>query len=62
MIWIAGTALAFIFVKLGALLVLVKLFAVGLGLALFVNLGLALALFWRKGWIGRIFQKKTLTE
>lgn len=47
MIWLAGTALALVVVKLGALLVLVKLLAVGLGIVFLMNAVLAITLEWR---------------
>lgn len=55
MIWVAGMVLAFIFVKLGSLLILVKLLAIGLGVAVIANILLAVTLFWRKA----IFRKST---
>ena len=51
MIWIAGAALAFVFVKFGMLLILTKLLTVGLGVAILVSTALAATLIWRKGLI-----------
>jgi hypothetical protein len=60
MIWIAGTALAVVFVKFGALLVLVKLLAIGLGIALLMNAVLAITLVWRSVFAKRILGKKQI--
>ncbi|MDD2719939.1 MAG: hypothetical protein PHH47_01355 [Gallionella sp.] len=48
MIWIVGLLLAFVFVKLGMLIIMVKLLAVALKLALLVIAGFAIAFMWRK--------------
>lgn len=48
MIWIIGLFLAFVFVKLGMLIIMVKLLAVALQLALLVIAGSAIAFLWRK--------------
>ncbi len=49
MIWIAGMALAAVFVKLGMLIVMVKLLSIGLALMMIVGGVLAVALFWKYG-------------
>jgi len=49
MIWIAGMALAAVFVKLGMLMVMVKLLSIGLALMMIVGGVLAIALFWKYG-------------
>lgn len=49
MIWIAGMALAAVFVKLGMLIVMVKLLSIGLALMMIVGGVLAIALFWKYG-------------
>ena len=48
MIWIAILAMSFVFIKLGMLIVMVKVLAIALQLALLVIAGLAIAFFWRK--------------
>lgn len=48
MIWIFGLLLAFVFVKLGMLIIMVKLLAVALQLALLVVAGFAIVFMWRK--------------
>lgn len=48
MIWIVGFLLAFVFIKLGMLIIMVKLLAIALSLALLVIAGLAIAFLWRK--------------
>lgn len=48
MIWIAGFALAAVFVKLGMLIVMVKMLWIGLGLMALTGGVLALGLIWRK--------------
>lgn len=58
MIWIAGILLAFVFMKLGALSILVKCLLVGLGLSVLTNAVLAVALVWRKGVFGKLFSRK----
>jgi hypothetical protein len=57
MIWIAGMALVVVLVKLGMLIVMVKLLSIGLGLMMVVGGVLAIALFWKNGvgLIRRIF-------
>lgn len=60
MIWLAGTALALVFVKLGALLVLVKLLVIGLGIVLLMNAVLAITLVWRSALAKRSLGKKQL--
>ena len=47
-IFILFTALAFLFIKLGAVSVWVAIFSAGLKLALLVIAGLTTALLWRK--------------
>lgn len=49
MIWIAGMALAAVFVKLGMLIVMVKLLSFWLALMIIVGGVLAIALFWKYG-------------
>lgn len=48
MIWIVGLLLAFVFIKLGMLIIMVKLLAIALQLALLVIAGFGLAFLWRK--------------
>ena len=48
MFWIAILAMSFVFIKLGMLVVMVKVLAIPLQLALLVIAGLAIAFFWRK--------------
>jgi len=48
MIWIIGLLMAFVFVKLGMLIVMVNLLAIALQLALLVLAVLAIAYVWRK--------------
>lgn len=48
MIWIVGFLLAFVFIKLGMLIIMVKLLEIGLSLALLVIAGLTIAFLWRK--------------
>lgn len=62
MIWIAGAALAFVFVKFGMLLILTKLLTIGLGVAILVSTALAATLIWRKGLVGMLLGKKSLTN
>lgn len=57
---LAGTALALVVVKLGALLVLVKLLAVGLGIVLLMSAVLAITLEWHSGLAKRVAGKKPL--
>lgn len=61
MIWIAGMALAAVFVKLGMLIIMVKLLSIGLGLMVVIGVVLAMALFWKKGiaLIRRFFSTPT---
>lgn len=47
MIWLAGTALALVLVKFGALLVLVKLLVIGFSIALLMVVVLAMLLIFR---------------
>jgi hypothetical protein len=62
MIWIAGTALAFVFVKLGGFLVLMKLLVIGLVLSLLTNVALAFTLIWRKGIVRKLFVRGPITD
>lgn len=48
MIWIAGLLIAFVFIKLGMLLVMVKVLAIALQLALLTLAVLAIVYIWRK--------------
>lgn len=48
MIWIASMALAAVLVKLGMLLILVKLLFIGMKLSLFIIAGLVAVIIWRK--------------
>lgn len=48
MIWIVGLLLAFVFVKLGMLIIMVKLLGVALQLALLTLAVLAIVYIWRK--------------
>jgi len=48
MIFIAGLLIAFICIKFGMLLVMVKLLAIALQLALLVIAGLAIMFIWQK--------------
>lgn len=48
MIWIAGLFIAFLFIKLGMLLVMVKVLAIALQLALLALAVLAIVYIWRK--------------
>ncbi|MCG3168194.1 MAG: hypothetical protein POELPBGB_03994 [Bacteroidia bacterium] len=61
MIWIVGMALAAVFVKLGMLIVMVKLLSIGLALMMIVGGVLAIALFWKYGvgLVQRLFHTST---
>lgn len=48
MIWIAGLLIAFVFIKLGMLLVMVKVLTIALQLALLTLAVLAIVYIWRK--------------
>lgn len=48
MIWIAGLLIAFMFIKLGMLLIMVKVLAISLQLALLTLAVLAIVYVWRK--------------
>lgn len=48
MIWIVGLLLAFVFIKLGMLMITVKLLAIALQLALLVLAVLGIVFIWRK--------------
>lgn len=48
MIWIVGLLIAFVFIKLGMLLVMVKVLAIALQLALLTLAVLAIVYIWRK--------------
>ena len=48
MIWIAAMALAFVFIKLGMLIILVKLLTIALQLALLVVAGFTIIFIWHK--------------
>ncbi|MDO8812402.1 MAG: hypothetical protein Q7J38_10310 [Gallionella sp.] len=60
MIWIAAMVLAYTFIKLGMLLILVKLLFVGIKLAVGVIVGLAIALLLPKGLIKKLFARKNI--
>ncbi|MBI5917947.1 MAG: hypothetical protein HY849_01050 [Nitrosomonadales bacterium] len=48
MIWIIGLLMAFVFIKLGMLIIMVKLLAVALQLALLALAALGVIYVWRK--------------
>ena len=60
MIWIAAIALAFVFVKFGMLLILVKLLLVGMQLAGLIIVGLVATFLWQKGLPKWPFARKSI--
>jgi hypothetical protein len=62
MIWIAAIVLAYTFIKLGMLLILVKLLFVGIKLAVGIIAGLAIALLLPKSLFKKLFARKTISH
>lgn len=67
MIWIAGLLVAFVFIKLGMLLIMVKVLAIALQLALLTLAVLAIIHIWRKLFgpklkTYKVWQPKRLTS
>lgn len=60
MIWIAAMVLAYTFIKLGMLLILVKFLFAGVKLAVGIIAGLAIALVLPKGLFKKLFARKTV--
>lgn len=57
MIWIVGLLMAFVFIKLGMLIIIVKLLAVALQLALLALAVLGVIYVWRKVFGGKSDQQ-----
>lgn len=59
MIFIAGLLIAFVCIKFGMLLIMVKLLEIALQAALLVIAGLGIAFIWRKVFGPKLSQQKT---
>lgn len=59
MIWIAGLLIAFVFIKFGMLLIMVKLLEIALQAALLVIAGLGIAFIWRKLFGSKLSKQRT---